>query len=462
MTTRLAFRKVHAMRDHSFKHRPRGSTLSLLPVLAVTALLAFPEPALTHQQIDDVNEVTFAGDIAEILQQNCQVCHQPGAIGPMSLMTYEDVRPWTPLIRERVIKRAMPPYHYDTDVGIQRLKEDKRLSEQEIQTIVAWVDSGAPLGDPADMPAPVKWPDASEWRLAAEFGQPDLVIPSAPYTVPLGGQDIFWQPVVPTGLAEDRCMKAIETKPSVPGRAVTHHANSTFRTETRSGNIRQSGRLSEYALGKLGEIVPTDACRTAPANSYVAWDIHYFPAGEEIPDDQVEVGIWFHDEDFVEEAAYRQNLTLYFLQGGDYDIPPHGTLVTQGFHSFDHPVRIDSFQPHGHLRLVAMSLEIFYPETGRREMVSMISNWNPLWHLSHIYEDDVAPLIPAGAVMTLTAWYDNTENNPYNPDPDQWVGTGQRTADEMSHAWIAVTHLDEKGYEQMVSERRRATEDDAP
>jgi len=109
-----------------------------------------------------------------------------------------------------------------------------------------------------------------------------------------------------------------------------------------------------------------------------------------------------------------------------------------------------------------MSLEIFYPETGRREMVSMISNWNPLWHLSHIYEDDVAPLIPAGAVITLTAWYDNTENNPYNPDPDQWVGTGQRTADEMSHAWIAVTHLDQKGYEQMVSERRSATEDDAP
>ena len=293
-------------------------------------------------------------------------------------------------------------------------------------------------------------------------GQPDLVVSSAPYTVPSGGQDIFWQPVVPTGLAEDRCIKAIETKPSVLGRAVTHHANSTFRTETPSGNIRQGSRLSEYALGKLGEIVPTDACRTAPANSYVAWDIHYFPTGEEIPGDQVQVGIWFHDEDCVEEEAYRQNLTLYFLQGGDYDIPPHGTLVTQGFHSFDHPVRIDSFQPHGHLRMVAMSLEIFYPGTGRREMISMVSNWNPLWHLSHIYEDDVAPLIPAGAVMTLTAWYDNTESNPFNPDPDQWVGTGQRTADEMSHAWIAVTHLDEEGYEQMVAERRRATEDDAP
>ena len=88
----------------------------------------------------------------------------------MNLMTYEEVRPWAPLIRERVVERAMPPYHYDTDIGIQRLKEDKRLSSQEIRTIVAWVDSGAPLGDPADMPPPVEWPDAGEWRLAPELG----------------------------------------------------------------------------------------------------------------------------------------------------------------------------------------------------------------------------------------------------------------------------------------------------
>ena len=278
-------------------------------------------------------------------------------------------------------------------------------------------------------------------------------MPSDPYDLPAVGQDIYWQPVVPTGIAEDRCIRAIETKPSVPGRAFTHHANSTFRVETPSGNMRQAGRLSEYALGKLGEIVPDDACRTAPANSNVAWDIHYYPSGTAVPGDQVEVGIWLHDEDFDEEAAFDQNLTLYFLQGGDYDIPPHGTLMTQGFHSFDHPVRVDSFQPHGHLRLTAMSLEIFYTETGRRDMVSMISNWNPGWHLSHIYEDDVAPLVPAGAVLVLTGWYDNTVNNPHNPDPDQWVGTGQRTADEMSHAWIAVTHLDEEGYEQLVAGR---------
>src|SRR5690606_35963659 len=101
------------------------------------------------------------------------------------------------------------------------------------------------------------------------------------------------------------------------------------------------------------------------------------------------------------------------------------------------------------------SLEIFYPETGERQMVSMISNWNPGWHLSHIYEDHVAPLVPTGAVMILTAWDDNTANNPHNPDPDQYVGRGSRTTDEMSHGWIAVTHLDEEGYQTLLAEREK-------
>ncbi len=139
-------------------------------------------------------------------------------------------------------------------------------------------------------------------------------------------------------------------------------------------------------------------------------------------------------------------------------MPPHGTTMTQGFHSFDHPVRIDSFQPHGHLRLRSASLEIFYPETGRTEIISMISNWSATWHQSHLYEDDVAPLLPTGAVMVIKQWYDNTAGNPNNPDPDQWVDGGSRTADEMSHAWIAMTHLDEEGYEKIVAEREAAEE----
>ena len=434
--------------------RPGPMRVAVFPTV-MAVVFACPDGGASAQQGQEVGP-TFASDVAPILQENCQICHRPGAIGPMSLLTYDEVRPWGAIIREKVATREMPPYHYDSDVGVQRLKEDMRLTQEEIDTLLSWVDGGMPMGDPNAVPAPLTWPDPGAWRLAESYGEPDLVIASTPYDVPAVGQDVWWQPSVPTGVTESRCIRAIETKPSVAGRMVTHHANSTFEVATSDGSRRPTGRLSEYAIGKLGEIVPDDACRTIPADSYVSWDIHYYPSGTEVQSDQVEVGIWFHDDvAFDREAAYRQDLTLYFLQGGDYDIPPHGKLMTQGFHSFDHPVRVDSWQPHGHTRMRGMALEIFYPETGRREMVSMVSNWSALWHLSHVYEDDVAPLLPTGAVMILTAWYDNTANNPYNPDPDQWVATGQRTADEMSHAWIAVTHLDEAGYDQLVSERQR-------
>ena len=175
----------------------------------------------------------------------------------------------------------------------------------------------------------------------------------------------------------------------------------------------------------------------------------------------VERVIWFHEEDFEETSIpYRQDLKAYPLlegyENGNLIVPPNGYAMTQGFHSWDHPVRIDSFQPHGHLRMNAASLEVFYPETGRTEQLSQISNWSATWHHSHIYDPDVAPLLPVGAVLVVKQWYDNTAENPNNPDPDQWVYGGSRTGDEMSHAWIAVTHLDDEGYDKLVAERKEA------
>jgi hypothetical protein len=277
-----------------------------------------------------------------------------------------------------------------------------------------------------------------------------VVIQSTPYDIPAVGQDRWWQPTVESGITEDRCIKAIETKPSVEGRAVAHHANSNIRSENGGG------MLSEYALGKIGEIIPDGACRLFPANGRVSWDIHYWPNGVDVQDDQVSIGLWLHPADY--EPEYRQSLSLYMLSGGvggrGYDIAPHGTLMTRGIHQWDTPVRIDSWQPHGHTRLVAMSIEILRA-SGRIEPVSMVSNWSALWHHSHIYDDEVAPLLDVGDMILLTGWYDNTENNRYNPDPDQWVSIGDRTADEMSHAWIAVTRLDEEGYERLVAEREQ-------
>jgi hypothetical protein len=407
--------------------------------------------------------ITFAKDVAPILQKNCQQCHQSGAIGPMPFSTFEEVRPWARAIKQKVVAGEMPPYRYDRDIGIQKLKHDLRLNEREIQTIARWVDNGAPLGNPADLPPPPTFPDPNRWAFADQFGPPDLIVRTKPFTLPAKGQDVWWRPVVPTGLTQDRCIKAISVKPSIKGRAAAHHANSDLIVfDEKSGEYVERERISEYALGKVGEIVPPDACRTLPANSLVRWDVHYYPIGEELKDDVIEMGFWLYPEGH--QAKHKQDLKLYTLlmKGSELEVPPHGTAVTQGFHSFKTPVRIDSFQPHGHFRLVAKTLEIFYPETGKLEMVSSISNWTNSWHTSHIYEDDVAPLVPKGAVLVITGYYDNTTANKQNPDPDQWVGLGSRTADEMSHAWIAVTHLDDETYARLVAERQARKKAETP
>jgi hypothetical protein len=433
----------------------RKTKLAWIPVLVVGALVQ-PGGDASAQTVAfadrTVNPVTFSEHVAPLIQENCASCHQEGGIGPMELANYQQVRRWSTRIRELVAAREMPPYQYDSNVGVQDLVGDMRMSDEDIATIVAWVDQGSAEGDPSKLPPPVAAPDPTEWRLAPMYGQPDLIVPSKPFDVPAEGQDLWWEPTVPIGTDRPRYIKAIEVKPSVPGRMVAHHANTSMYLPGDDGNLERAGgtRFTEYASGKLGELIPEGAGRLLPPNAFVRWSIHYYPHGEAIDNDVVELAFWFHPDDY--EPEYMQDLNNYRLDG-ELLVPPNGTTMTQGFHSWDHPVRIDSYQPHGHLRLRAASIEVFDPKTGKREVVSSVSNWSAWWQHSHLYTEDSAPLIPAGAIMILTHWYDNTANNPANPDPDQWVYGGARTGDEMSHDWIAVSHLNQEQYEQIIAER---------
>ncbi|MDA1372755.1 MAG: hypothetical protein O2971_18640 [Proteobacteria bacterium] len=411
--------------------------------------------------------VTYNGAAGKIINENCVVCHREGGIGPMQLESYEQVRPWAPLIQLKVANREMPPYAYDHAIGIQDLQGDWRLQQAEIDTLVAWVNQGAPLGDPDKVLAPPELNDPSAWNFSAELGEPDLVIPSFPMDIPANGNDLWSNHYVPSGVTADRCIKAIQVKPRGEAKSVVHHANSSIEVFNEEGELERHSQLTEYAMGKWGELVPADVCRTLPSNSMVRWGIHMYPGGlgtiapgTVIKDNVVEIGLWLHPEGYQDQVEYTQDLKQYSIQYERNEreeklvIPPNGYQITQGFHSFDHPVRIDSFQPHGHLRMRAASLEIFYPETGVTEAISQVSNWSATWHHSHLYEPDVAPLLPTGAVLVLRQWYDNTADNPNNPDPDQWVFGGNRTADEMTHAWIAITHLDDEGYEKLITERK--------
>ena len=450
--------------------RPSFWTAATVALVATFALQSEANAQATFASSQDNADVTYAADVAIIIQNNCQVCHRAGGIGPMELITYEDVQRYAPLIKIKVRDRLMPPYYYDTDIGIQELQHDWRLSQEDINTVVAWVDQGAPLGDPADMPPPADLRATDDWSLAAEFGPPDLLAPSSPIDIPAEGLDVWYRPIVEIqGLPEneERCIKALQVKPRGDAVTVVHHANSTFQLLQDDGSFRGTGaRATEYAMGKLGEIIPDGVCRRIPAGSHVRWDIHMYPGGlgataanAVIEANVVELGIWLHPADY--EYEYRQDLVSYNFMEGQRELllPPNSGFMTQGFRSWDHPVRIDSFQPHGHLRLRSASLEVFYPKTGRTEIIGMVSNWSATWHQSHIFEDQVAPLIPTGAVVIMKQWFDNTSANPNNPDPDQWVDYGQRTADEMSHFWMAVSHLDEEGYEKIVEEREAAEEE---
>ena len=426
--------------------------------LTALALLGYQTQAMAQAE----RQVTYNGEVGRIINENCVVCHREGGIGPMHLSNYDQVRPWAPLIQLRVANREMPPYSYDHGIGIQELQGDWRLQQDEIDTIVAWVNQGAPLGDPDQaVPVPVL-NDPSEWNFVEQLGQPDVIIPSVSMDIPANGNDLWSNHYVESTINTDRCIKAVQVKPRGNAKAVVHHANSSVELLLDDGSFERYGQLTEYAMGKWGEIVPNGVCRTIPAGSMVRWSIHMFPGGlgamapgTIIKDNVVEIGLWLHPEGYEEQAQYKQDLKLYQISPqDDLVIPPNGYQMTQGFHSFDHPVRIDSFQPHGHLRMNAASLEIFYPANGQTEQISQISNWSATWHHSHIYELDVAPLLPTGAVLVLKQWYDNTAANPNNPDPDMWVVGGSRTGDEMTHAWIAVTHLDDEGFEKLVAERK--------
>jgi len=214
------------------------------------------------------------------------------------------------------------------------------------------------------------------------------------------------------------------------------------------------GLLMEWAVGKEGEIFNDDAGKLMLPGSRVRWEVHMHAIGQEVKDNQVELGIWFYPKDYTPK-----NRTILRALGAvgatGLDIVPNLTSVTQDFHVLQAPARLENFQPHMHMRGKAMSLEAIYPD-GRKELISQVNDFQWNWHNNYIYADDVAPLFPKGTTLVITAWHDNTVDNPNNPDPEQWVGWGDRTVDEMAHLWVDVTYLEQDDYEQQVAAREEA------
>jgi mono/diheme cytochrome c family protein len=424
-------------------------------------------------------QVTFAKDVAPILQQNCQECHQPNSIAPMSLITYQEVRPWAVAIKDRVAARQMPPWHIDRSVGVQKFKNDMSLTDQQVNTIVAWVDGGALQGDLKDLPPPKPLVTDNEWKAVRDgFGPPDLVIKSSEYTMLAQHQDVWYRPMSDIPITEPRWAKMVEIRPTnLKGRRIIHHSIAylvlnndpdAINKGTANGSVREdldalvSGRpqLMEWAIGKGYDLFRPGTGKLILPGEKISWDQHIHAVGEEITAGS-EIGIWFYKKG--EEPQKRSYLTAFTGLRGPrlLDIPPNSLAETEGFTVLKENTLIENFQPHFHLRGKSMQVEAILPD-GSSQIISYVGNFNFNWMTNYIYADDAAPVFPKGTVIHVTAWYDNTRANRNNPDPEQWVGYGDRTVDEMAHAWMNVEYLTDDEYKALVAERKPKTANPPP
>jgi mono/diheme cytochrome c family protein len=440
--------------------------------LGMFAGLAMTTPAFAAGPNDPV---TFSKQIAPIFQTKCQECHQPNSIAPMSLISYKEVRPWARAIKQRVASRQMPPWHIDPSVGVQKFKNDMSLTNEQIDSIVRWVDAGAPEGDPKDLPPAKPLVTDNEWKGVRDgFGPPDIVIKSAEYNMPAKGQDVWFRPMSDIPITEPRWARMVEIRPTnLQGRKIVHHsiaylvlnddpdavnqgtANGRPLPNSREDLVNRRPQLMEWAIGKGYDLFRPDTGKLIVPGEKISWDQHLHAVGEEVTAGS-EIGIWLYPKG--QEPKKRSYLIGFtgLRRPGFLDIPPNSITQTEGFTVLKENTLITNFQPHFHLRGKAMQVEAVLPDGGT-EIVSYVDKFNFNWMTNYIYDDDASPLLPKGTVIHVSAWYDNTKANESNPDPDQWVGYGDRTVDEMAHAWMNVVYLNDDEYKAELEKRKAKT-----
>ncbi|HEY6345898.1 MAG TPA: thiol-disulfide isomerase [Bryobacteraceae bacterium] len=392
--------------------------------------------------------VTFNKNVLSILQKNCQTCHRPGEIAPMSFLTYESTRPWAKSIRTAVLTKKMPPWFADPRYG--HFLNDRRLSEADVATLVAWADQGAPEGDANDKPAPVEWHEG--WNI-----KPDVVFSmSKPFKVPAKGTVEYTYFVVPTNFKQDTWLLDGEIRPG--NRKVVHHASvhvrppgSLWMKDAKLGEPyvppKQDGKevlpapvdprftVNEWLVGYVPGVhaeyfdLNHQAAKLIPAGSDLVFEMHYTANGTE-QEDMTRVGF------VLAKEPPKERLVTLPLARMDFTIPPGDAnygATTMG--RFDEPVKLIYSQPHMHLRGKDMDIELHYP-TGESEMLVSVPHFDFNWQM--IYYEQKPREIPKGTRIELIAHWDNSANNKNNPDPTVKVTWGDQSWDEMLFAWVGV------------------------
>ncbi len=344
----------------------------------------------------------------------------------------------------------MPPFFIDKTIGVQGFKDDRSLSDAEIDTIVRWVDSGGPQGDMSNLPSVPVFEEQVAWTLEDEMGRPpDVIIPIPdPFTVPAGGPNWWMTFISDTGLTEDRWIKAFETKPSADGYSVVHHATTSMQFPEGGG-----GFLSEYALGKTADINPPGTGQLIKAGTELVWNIHYAAAADGTDNtDRTQLGLWLLP---LGEEPENELIRSHMADNEDLDIAGgQDNARTDGYEYIKENIRITAFQPHLHNLGTRQCLEVIYQDN-RRQTLSC-ADWDFGWHIAYNYEEEVQPLIPKGSMIHVTSWYNNSQTNPWAGDSRNWVGFGQRSTDEMAFSWISYYELTDEEFAEAVEERRNS------
>jgi hypothetical protein len=410
--------------------------------LAIPALILPVAAADTNPS----KPVTFAKDIAPIFQKSCVTCHHAGTSAPMSLITYKEARPWVRSIRERVVRRDMPPWHLDKTVGIRNYKNDISLSDPQIATIVKWVDAGAPEGNAADLPPPPKFLPDNEWFI----GKPDLLITTGDFKMYAKGSDWWIDQYAELTLTEDRWIKAMEVKPS--NRRVVHHCVVyAIEPDAPPGTPESGVQLTEYAVGKYGDIFAENTSRLLKKGTRLRFDMHYNAQGTEQLN-HTTIAFKFYPQGFTPKYQVR-SYAVRNLPNDELEIPPNTVVRTDGYFRLPKAARIDTFQPHMHMRGKGMTLEAINLDN-TTTILSSVDHFDFNWHINYVYADEVAPLLPAGTVLHMIGIHDNTAANRRNPDPNVWAGFGERSVDDMVQVWMDIVYLDDAEFNRLVQERK--------
>jgi peroxiredoxin len=367
-------------------------------------------------------EVTYAKQVSRILQKNCQECHRPGEIGPFSLLSYKDAKAWADTIHEVVVEQRMPPWYADPRHG--KFSNDRRLSQEETDTLLAWVEQGCPKGDDKDLPPPVKFPEG--WKI----GKPDAVFQMPEeFKVPATGVLPYKRFTVDPGLKEDVWVQAAECRPG--NRAVVHHVLVYIQVPDKPIYDKDgtASTLVGWAPGDMPALYPPGTAKRIPAGSKFVFEVHYTPNGTE-QTDRTSAGIIFAKKppDRAAETNILANMTLV--------IPPNvanqkGELT----YTFKDDALLLSFMPHMHLRGISAKYVATYPD-GRTETLLSVPDYDFNWQSIYRFAEPLK--IPKGTKLTWIGHWDNSADNPRNPDPTKEVRWGLQTWDEMQNGWMEV------------------------